>query len=389
MRVMRRPSCRRKRAPDVTAQPLVIAAVGDLIVDQPEPGRFFRDVTAHLRAADLAIGHIEVPHSTTTEVTSVDVPAPPADPRHLAAVADAGFGVVTLAGNHIYDSGATGIADTIAAAARVGMVTAGAGADLPAAKRPAVREIAGRRVGVVSYNCVGPRESWATSRKAGCAAVDVLTHYEMRNANPGGPPRVRTFCDPASLQAFRDDIAAVAAETDVLVVALHKGLVHTPARLADYETEIAHAAIDAGAHAVIGHHAHIGRGVELYRQRPIFHGLGNFVTVTDALTPSHDSSEEAAAWAAGRAEMFGFVPDPAMPAYPFHPESRHTMIARLTIGDEVAASFVPCWIEDDGRPVPHGRDARGEQILEYVRSISARAGLITRYDWDGDLIRVH
>jgi poly-gamma-glutamate synthesis protein (capsule biosynthesis protein) len=370
-------------------RPLVVRAVGDLIVDRPQPSRFFAPAAPVLRAADLAIGHVEVPHSTTDQVTSTDVPAPPADPAHLRAVADAGFGVVTLAGNHISDSGATGVSDTIDAARSFGMLTAGAGADLDEARRPATVQRFDRSIGVVSYNCVGPRESWATSRKAGCAYVDVLTHYEMRNANPGGPPRIRTFCEPTSLRAFRDEIAEAASRVDVLVVALHKGLVHTPAVLADYEREVSRAAIDAGADAVIGHHAHILRGVEVYRERPIFHGLGNFVTVTDALTPNHGSSTEASEWAAQRRELFGFVPDPAMPTYPFHPDSRNTMIAQIEFTDgPPAASFIPCWIDDDARPVPHGADERGRAVAEYVRMISARAGLPTRYEWDGDVVRI-
>ncbi len=164
---------------------------------------------------------------------------------------------------------------------------------------------------------------------------------------------------------------------------------HTPALLADYEREVAHAAVDAGAAAVIAHHAHILRGVEVYRGRPIFHGLGNFVTVTDALTPVHATTAEAEAWAARRLALFGFTPDPAMPSYPFHPHSRNTMIAQLEIdADQVRAGFVPCWIDDDARPVPKGADAGGQAVLDYVRAITDAAGLATQYEWDGDLVRV-
>jgi len=54
-------------------------------------------------------------------------------------------------------------------------------------------------------------------------------------------------------------------EVDVLIVALHKGIGHTPAALAMYERPLAKAAIDAGADIVVGHHAHILRGIELYK----------------------------------------------------------------------------------------------------------------------------
>ena len=41
--------------------------------------------------------------------------------------------------------------------------------------------------------------------------------------------------------------------------------------------EFCHRCIDAGAHAVIGHGPHILRGIEIYKDRPIFHSLGDFV----------------------------------------------------------------------------------------------------------------
>ena len=58
---------------------LTIMAVGDLVLDEPDMDAYFTHSTAVLRSADLAIGQIEVPHTTSTESASVDVPAPPPD----------------------------------------------------------------------------------------------------------------------------------------------------------------------------------------------------------------------------------------------------------------------------------------------------------------------
>jgi hypothetical protein len=360
---------------------LTVAAVGDLILDEPDPAAFLAPAAPLLRAADVTVGHVEVPHSTTTTQVSTDVPAPPADPAALTALRDAGVDVVTLAGNHVFDAGEVGVTDTVAHARAAGLVPAGAGADLAEARRPAVVERRGMRVGVLSYNCVGPRESWATSRKAGCAYVHVLTHYELDHASPGGPPRVYTFADPESLEAMQDDVATLRADVDVVLVALHKGVGHTPATVAMYESPVARAAIDAGAHAVFGHHAHILRGVEVWRGRPIFHGLGNFVTVTHALTPGDGGdSAERAAWAERRTALYGFAPDPAMPFYPFHPESRDTVVATCRFDRDglVEAGIVPCRIDDRGRPVPQGPDS---PAVDYLRDITRRARL------DGRLVR--
>ena len=47
--------------------------------------------------------------------------------------------------------------------------------------------------------------------------------------------------------------------------------------LADYQIEVGHALIDAGADVIVGHHPHSLQEVEIYRGKPIFYSLGNFV----------------------------------------------------------------------------------------------------------------
>jgi poly-gamma-glutamate synthesis protein (capsule biosynthesis protein) len=177
-------------------------------------------------------------------------------------------------------------------------------------------------------------------------------------------------------------VLALREQVDVVVVAFHKGIGHVPVVVPDYERELGHVAIDCGADIVVGHHAHILRGVEVYRGKPVFHGLGNFVTVTRALTPASGTTAELEAWAKRRRELFGFAPDPAMPFYPFHPESRNTMIADCRVdGGVVDAGFIPCWIDDRGRPVP-GDDGG------YVERISRDAGFGTVFATDGERVRV-
>ena len=89
--------------------------LGDLILDEPDPDSFFEPSRELLLSADLVIGQVEVPHTSRGVPSSVDIPAPPADPAHLGALPRAGIGVATLAGNHIFDSGPNGVEDTIAA----------------------------------------------------------------------------------------------------------------------------------------------------------------------------------------------------------------------------------------------------------------------------------
>jgi poly-gamma-glutamate capsule biosynthesis protein CapA/YwtB (metallophosphatase superfamily) len=360
---------------------LNLLLVGDLILDEPEPDSFFDRVRAVLQAADLVVGHVEVPHTLRGRELDFDVPAPASHPDHLAALARAGFHVVTLAGNHIFDRGPEGVEDTIGALTAAGVASCGAGRDLAAATRPARLERAGRRIGLLGYNCVGPAAAWAAEGKPGCAYVRLV------GDGKGVTLDRDAVVDADSLEAMQRQIAALRSEVELVLVALHKGIVHTPALLAAYERPLARAAIDAGADIVVSHHAHILRGVEVYRGRPIFHGLGNFVTVTRALDPA-GAHPLRRAWARQRSERFGFSPDPAYPTYPFHPEARHAMIAacRAERDGRIDPGFLPCWIRENGQPEILGRDRRGQAVMDYVAAISARAGLSTEFDWDGDRV---
>jgi len=367
---------------------LTLLMVGDLVLDEPDPDRFFDATRDVLRAADLVVGHVETPYTLRGSEQSGDVPAEAADPAKLASLARAGLHAASLAGNHVYDQGDAGVADTIAGLREHGIAAFGAGPDLDAARAPAILERGGLRIGFLSYNCVGPRLSWAGKDKGGCAWVQVISHYEPEGANPGGPPQAFTFPVPATLDAMQADIVALRARVDVLVVALHKGLVHTPAALAMYERPVARAAIEAGADIVVGHHPHIARGIEFYKGKPIFHGLGNFVTVTRALNVEGNDHPARLAWAERRRKLFGFTPDPSMPCYPFHPESRNTMIAdcRIEPDGSVSAGFRPCWIGQDGAPRVLGQGEQGQAVVDYFTNICRSAGMDTVLRWDGERV---
>jgi poly-gamma-glutamate synthesis protein (capsule biosynthesis protein) len=369
-------------------RPFKLYMTGDLVLDEPDADFFFEPAKAMLAEADLLIGHVEVPHTTRGVESVGDIPAPASDPENLRAVGRAGFRMVSLAGNHIHDRGGEGIADTIANLTEQGVASAGAGLDLSHARRPAVVAKRGLRVGLLSYNCVGPKEGWAGPRRAGCAYLKIITHYELENANPGGPPKVYTFADPDTIELMQIDIAAVRARVDVLVVAFHKGVVHTPAHIAMYEKAVSRAAIEAGADIIIGHHSHILRGVEIWRDKPIFHGLGNFITVTRALSVEGNESPERRAWAEKRKVLFGFEPDPNYPLYPFHPEAKNGMVAACHIAADgtISPGFRPLWIRPTGQPETLGPDERGQAVFDYVAKINQQAGLKTQLAWDGDRV---
>jgi poly-gamma-glutamate synthesis protein (capsule biosynthesis protein) len=344
---------------------------GDLVLDLPEPDHWLSGIAESIRGADIAIGHLEVPHSRSIVELKGDVPAPGANPAHLAALQRAGFDGLSLAGNHIADCGAEGIADTIAELDRLGIAHCGAGATLAEARKSAKFDCGGRTVALLSYNCVGPHAAWASATGAGCAFLPVTTS----DGSPPAPAAPLSDALPEAFDILEQDIAAARTEADLVIVALHKGIVHRPAVLAPYERPLAHGAIEAGADVVVGHHAHIQRGIEFHRGRPIFHGLGNGCVVTEALSPDQDHPARKE-WAIRRKLSFGFEPDPAYRYAPFHPEAVNAFIARLVWHEDgrIEAGFIPVFVEAPGRPVLATGD-RAQTVAAYVESITAAADL--------------
>jgi poly-gamma-glutamate capsule biosynthesis protein CapA/YwtB (metallophosphatase superfamily) len=350
---------------------LLLLLAGDLVLDVEEPDHWLSGIGSAVRAADMAIGHLEVPHTCRGQELAADVPAPPAPPGNLDALERAGFDAVSLAGNHIADRGPEGIEDTIARLDSLGIAHAGAGPTLESARKPAIIEREGRRVALLSYNCVGPEASWASDVRAGCS------YLRMRSSDGGpiAPASSLTGVTDEALWRLTDDIVETRDLADLIVVSLHKGIVHTPAVLAAYERPLATAALAAGADIVVGHHAHILRGIEISAGRPVFHGLGNACVVTRALAPGQDHPARAA-WVRRRRALFGFDPDPRYPLAPFHPEAVNAALGVVVLQADgrLATGVVPVFVEPPGRPVCVS-DERADSVIGYLERIGAAAGL--------------
>lgn len=235
-----------------------LCAVGDIMLGGRAEGLLRQRgydhpfaATAHiLSACDVALGNLEGP------ITERGRPAPDKrfvfrmHPDVAPVLARAGFDVLTLANNHILDYGVEGLVDTLESLARHGLRAHGAGMNLAEARRPALFEVSGLKIGFLAYSNTFPDAFWARADRPGTA-----------------------FGDPAHV---REDIAALRASgVDAVIVSFHWGReLHDEPR--DYQIALAHAAIDAGAAAVIGHHPHVLQGVERYRDGLILYSLGNF-----------------------------------------------------------------------------------------------------------------
>ena len=194
----------------------------------------------------------------------------------------AGIDAVGIANNVNY--GEAAILGSIARLDALGIPHTGAGRNLAAARAPAIVKRDGLICGFLQRSSV----YWPTNHEAGAEATGIAvirghtayhvpvhkTRPEIPPPNrPGVPPEIVTWADAAYLRAFTEDIAKLKEHADIVVASCHWGLGR---EVLDYMTQIAHAAIDAGAHIVMGHGPHYSLPVEIYKGRPIFYGLGSF-----------------------------------------------------------------------------------------------------------------
>ena len=371
-----------------------LVATGDIILGE-NPADYFTGVRDMLLDADVAAGQLEVPYSDTApELADLNRQLENLEPLKRY------FDIVSLAGNHIYDAKDVGVLDTLNWLNENKLPYVGGGKNITEARTYKIVEKDGVSFGFLSYNCTGPSIMSAAAAKPGCAAVDIVTHYELGDiANPGGPPsKIYSWPEPASLDMMIKDIQELREKCDVLCLYLHKGLVHKPVKLADYEQPLCYRAIDAGADVIFSAHPHILHGIEIYKGKTIYHSLGNFIAWVPSLNPSFRSSKgvkndffDPEEWAKTRIERFGFVPDPDYPTYPFHPEAVYCITAKCIIEDKGIAEtrYVPMIVNKKGVPEVVPRSDGGEIVFDYVKKITKKASLNAKYSWDKDEVVIY
>lgn len=373
---------------------LTLVALGDIILGDASQ-QYVDVVKPVLLSADLRLGQLEVPYTERSEALS-GLSREPFRLEPLQGCMD----ILTTSGNHLYDAGDAGIEDTLAWLDAHGILHTGSGMNLEEARRPAIFEKDGVRFGVLNYNCTGPKATHASETKPGGAYVRVHTSYSLGDvANPGGAPdETETFLEGKSLEWMCSDIRALREQCDVLAVYFHKGIVHKPIKLADYETAIAHIAVEMGADVIFSSHSHILHGIEVFKGKTIYHGLGNGIAWVPSLSPNYQFRNagrnevfDPKAWAEKRIERFGFVPDPDYPSYPFHPDAIYTIFAKCIVsgGQITETRCIPAIVNKAGMPIVVGRDNGGERVMDYLREITEKAGLNAQYTWAQDEIVIH
>ena len=182
-------------------------------------------------------------------------------PDNIACITAAGIDCCVLANNHVLDFGEAGLVETLDTLKRAGLHTAGAGRNRDEASAPAVLALpAGGRVLVFAFGAEssGISRDWAaTAKMSGVNRLDDLSER--------------------TVQQIAAHVQSVRHPGDIVVASLHWGENFSYA-IPREQQRFAHALIDeAGIDVVHGHSSHHVKGIEVYRERPILYGCGDFL----------------------------------------------------------------------------------------------------------------
>lgn len=236
-----------------------LAFAGDMLLDRGVRNEIEKHGVDHLFSGLSSVGFHSELFAVNLEcpITSVEAPIQKkfvfrADPEWLDTLKMNGITHLNLANNHTNDHGRIGINSTIENIEYSGIGWFGAFSHQGTACNPVFTKVNGQEIALLASVTV-PLETWAyLENKAGpCQATVNQLVEEVRSIKEAMP-------------------------NAVIIVSFHWGVeYHTTPTMV--QVKGAHDMIDAGADAVIGHHPHVIQPIEIYKGKPIFYSLGNFI----------------------------------------------------------------------------------------------------------------
>ena len=237
-----------------------------------------------------------------------------ADPSIAKELAWAGIKMVARANNHAGDYSPESMRSTSKYLDQAGIVHAGVGENLQQAREAHYLETANGRVALVSCASTFTPQSIAGKQRSDVggrpglnplrfdtrylvdqATVDNLKKALMEIGLPAGDQatqvrfmdnlfvagtenRIEQTPNAQDLREITDSIKDARRQADYVVVTIHAHEDGKNRQIpADFLPKFAHAAIDAGADVFVGHGPHVLRGIEIYKGKPIFYSLGDFI----------------------------------------------------------------------------------------------------------------
>jgi poly-gamma-glutamate synthesis protein (capsule biosynthesis protein) len=213
-----------------------------------DPALPFRKMASLLAKADIAFVNLESPFSDQKPPWGGELVFR-ASPEAIAGLLLAHVSIASTANNHARDCGPRGVEFTVSWLQSHGIQTVGSSASPALTHRGVVLTRHGIRFGFLGYT------------------------YDQQNGNWHDIDNRIALADPVVMTR---DVQNLRERCDVVIVSMHHGVEYM-ARQSAAQVAFAHAAIDAGAQLVIGHHPHVVQPSERYHDGVIFYSLGNFI----------------------------------------------------------------------------------------------------------------
>ena len=229
---------------------LKLFACGDIVNLRSKKDFVDEKIKNLIQSSDISICNFEAPIETNN-MKAIKKAGPHVyqSKKSIEYLSEAGFNMVSLANNHIYDYGQESLDNTIVELNKYNIDIIGAGVDFDSAYETKIMDKNGIRIGVIA----------AAENEFGCL-------YE--NQNRGGYSWIFHY-------EIEDNIRKLKDEVDVIVLIAHAGVEEIDFPIKEWRDRYKRLC-DIGVDMVIGHHPHVPQGYEKYYNSMIFYSLGNF-----------------------------------------------------------------------------------------------------------------
>lgn len=218
------------------------------LVEQLDVNSVFNDFIELNKSIDYSLLNLECPIKVgnSNPINKIG-PVLSTNEKAVKLLKIAGFDGVTLANNHIKDISGKGVIDTIEVCTKYSIDTVGAGKNKAEASKVLFKVIDEIKIGI--YNVTENEFSIVTDSEPGANPLNTIDDYY--------------------------NIKEARKQCDFLIMIYHGG--HEGYSLPSPRMKkLFRFYVEAGASVVICHHAHRYSGFEVYKESPIFYGLGNF-----------------------------------------------------------------------------------------------------------------
>ena len=279
---------------------------------------FSEDLLEEMRSADIMMINNEFAYTTRGAALEGKAYTFRGDPSRVSLLEDLGVDIVSVANNHVFDYGETGLKDTLDTLRDAKMPYVGAGRNLEEARKPVYFIAAGKKIAI-------------------CSATQIERTLNFTQEATDTLPGVLKCLHP---EIFCGVIREASAHADYVIVIPHWGT-EGNANYGEDQINLARSFVEAGADVIIGGHTHCLQTVEYMDNVPIFYSLGNY-------------------WFSITGEM---------------PADYHTGLAQVTISKDgqIDAAFIPCEFASGVTRLLNKEDKAYSDIIDSLNSLSSTA----------------